>query len=1035
MRVFWQLTALVSTLAAQSSLARSADLPKEIHYSQHIRPLLADRCLACHGADPEQRQGGLRLDQRASAIAAAESGHAAIVSGNSEASELIRRIESHDENDQMPPPAAKKTLTADQKELLKRWIAEGAVYEEHWAFQAPVRPPVPIIQSEWPKNEIDSFILARLQKNGMSPSAPADRMQLLRRLSLDLTGLPPTLEEQAAFQSDSDNESLNRLISRLLDSPHYGERWGRIWLDGARYADSDGYEKDKPRFVWAYRDWVVKAFNQDLPYDQFVIDQLAGDLLPSPTQDQQIATGFLRNSMINEEGGIDPEQFRMEAMFDRIDAIGKSMLGLTVQCCQCHDHKYDPISQREYFQLFAFFNDTLESSTGALTADQQRQQAELQMQIALLEDKVKATHPDWEARLNAWEAAHPAPTTAWQVVAPKQEVSGGEKHRVLDDGSVLAQGYAPTKSTANFEVTTSLTQIGAVQLELLNHPELPLNGPGRAVDGTCVLTEFQLEAAPADGSGKFAKVQFSSATADVAPPVTPLAAMFEDKSGRQRTTGPIELAFDGRRETGWSINIGPSRSNVPRTAVFQLTEPIQFPSGARLRFSLVQEHGGWNSDDNQTNNIGRFRLSVTDQLQAQVDTIPVPIRQIFQAPADQRTPGQQAQLFSEWRQSVPEIKELNAQIETLYRQLPQPVAQPTLARRTEHRQTFILAKGNFLQPTDPVEPQVPSMLHPLNVEHPTRLDLARWMVDRKSPTAARSIVNRVWQTYFGTGLVSTSDDFGLQGEPPTHQELLDWLAVDFMEHGWSLKRLHRQILSSAAYQQSSVCTPESLERDPANRLIGRGARFRMEGEGVRDLSLAISGLLNSRMGGPPVCPPCPDFLFQPPASYGPKSWPLAQGAEQYRRALYTFRFRSVPYPALQIFDTPVGDVSCVRRVKSNTPLQALATLNEPVFLECARSFAKTLLAEAAEGDQARLNLACRRCLARLPDEQESQTLLDYLNRQRTRFANGELNASAIALMQNESISGEAASPELQEQAAWTSLCRVLLNLDETITRE
>ncbi|WP_092053671.1 PSD1 and planctomycete cytochrome C domain-containing protein [Planctomicrobium piriforme] len=1007
-----------------------------VDFSRQIRPLLAEKCLACHGADQHHRQAGLRLDDRESALLGGESGVAAIIPGKVDESELIARIESTDPALQMPPPESKKTLTDDEKALLKNWVAAGAPYQAHWAFQTPVRPPVPNVKdTQLARNEIDRFVLSRLEQSQLAPSPPADKVTLFRRLTLDLTGLPPTTEEIDTFLADRRPDAIEHAVDRLLASPHYGERWGRLWLDAARYADSDGYEKDKPRFVWAYRDWVVSAFNRDLPYDQFIIEQLAGDLLPNPTQDQLVATGFLRNSMINEEGGIDPEQFRMEAMFDRVDALGKSVLGLTIQCCQCHDHKYDPISQREYFQLFAFFNDTYDSSVPVYTADQQQLRSELYAQISAIESRLKEQCPNWEQQLAETAQASNGDAPNWQVIAPKQEVSGGQKHLILDDGSILAQGYAPTRSVSEFTVDTPVESVRSIRLELLNHQDLPLNGPGRALDGTCALTDMKIDIGPADGSQPLQPVKILSATADVNPPEEVLADRYYDKTDRRRVTGPIEYAIDNKDDTAWGINLGPERSNVPRNAVFLLDSTQTFEGGTKIRLQVVQKHGGWNSDDNQTNNLGRYRFSVSNADDAKADPVPPAVRSILAKPAAQRTSAETSQLFAYYRTTAPACAEANAEIEALWKQHPLPTTQLSLADRDQHRQTFMLAKGNFLQPTEKVSAGVPAMLPPLDVEQPNRLDLARWLVDERSPTVARSIVNRVWQTYFGTGLVSTSEDFGLQGEPPSHPELLDWLAVDFMEHGWSLKYLHRQILASATYRQSSCVSPDALQNDPDNRLLARASRFRMEAEGVRDIALAASGLIDLEIGGPPVCPPCPEFLFQPPASYGPKTWALTTGDDQYRRALYTFRFRSIPYPALQVFDAPVGEVACVRRVKSNTPLQALAALNEPIFLDCARSLADSILAGKDCPDADRMTLAFRRCTGRTPDAAELATLMTFLEHQKTRLSNGELDARAIALGATDKPGTEETQSTLTTRAAWTTTCRVLLNLDQTITRE
>jgi hypothetical protein len=1024
---------ICSTLALTASSFGDEAAPDKIDFQRQIRPILVDRCFACHGSDAAHREGGLRLDERKGALKGGDSTTAAIVPGKPDASELVRRILSADESERMPPPEAKKELTATEKELLKQWVAEGAEYAAHWAFTAPVRPDVPDVKrTDWPRNEIDRFVLARLEREGLAPSPEADATTLLRRLTLDLSGLPPTLDEL--------DRGLEGAVERLVASPHYGERWGRVWLDGARYADSDGYEKDKPRFVWAYRDWVVNALNRDLPYDQFIIEQIAGDLLPDATQDQIVATGFLRNSMINEEGGVDPEQFRMEAMFDRMDAIGKSILGLTIQCCQCHNHKYDPLPQEDYYRLFAFLNDTHEANVAVYPPDQLMQRAEILRQIGEIEADLKHRTPDWAERVAAWEASVREDQPEWLVVSPEPDVSGGQKHYVLDDGSILAQGYAPTKHTTEFVVEAKLDRITAVRLEHLNDPNLPLGGPGRSIKGTAALSEFRVEAEPLDGSSKMAEAKLAGATADVNPPEKDLEQIYSDKSDKKRVTGPIGFALDRNDLTAWTTDIGPGRSNVPRKAVFTLEQPLEHAGGVRLKFRLTQNHGGWNSDDNQNYNLGRFRFAVTSAEGVQADPLPAAVRKAIAKPAAERTGREVAAIFSYWRTTVADWQVANDKIEALWQQHPPGTSQYTLAAREEPRQSFILARGDFLKPSTPVTEGTPRILHSLEVENPTRLDLARWMVDERSPTTARAIVNRIWQTYFGTGLVATSEDFGLQGEPPSHPELLDWLAVEFMRPsdgspGWSLKRLHKLIVSSATYRQSSRVTPELLARDPDNGLLARGARFRMEGEAVRDIALAASGLLNPKLGGPPVYPPAPEFLFLPPASYGPKVWNEAKGPDRYRRALYTFRFRSVPYPVLQTFDAPNGEFACVRRVRSNTPLQALAALNEPLFLECARALAMKTLAEGGPTDAERLAYAFRCSTARAPDEQESAALLALLNKQLERFSQPDAKPWDFA------ANDPANPPALPDgttaagAAAWTAVARVLLNLDETITRE
>jgi hypothetical protein len=1012
---------------------------RTVRFNREIRPILSDKCFLCHGPDATQRKAKLRLDRFEVATAPAASGEPAIVPGKPEESELYQRITSHDADEKMPPAKTGKPLKPTEIETLKTWIAEGASYEGHWAFIPPVRPEVPRVrQAGWVRNPIDAFVLAQLEREGLVPSSEADRTTLIRRLSLDLIGLPPTLPEADAFLADRRDQAYDSLVQRLLDSPHFGERWGRVWLDAARYADSDGYEKDKSRKVHFYRDWVIGALNRDLPYDRFVVEQLAGDLLTEKTQEHVVATGFLRNSMINEEGGIDPEQFRMEAMFDRMDAIGKSILGLTIQCGQCHSHKYDPLTQEEYYRMFAFLNSTNEANIAVYAPEEEQKRAGIFRGIHEIEARLQHENPDWKDRMHAWEAGLKDNQPPWQVVRTETDANNGsgQKHQLLPDGSILASGYAPTLHTTQFTALEPVGTVAAVRLELLNDESLPLQGPGRSSQGLFALTEFHLEAAPADQPGKKREVKIVRATADVNPPETPLAPIFDDKSKRRRVTGPIAFAIDRKDETAWGIDAGPGRRNVPRNAVFVLEKPLSFPKGTILTFKLTQRHGGWNSDDNQNLNLGRFRLSVTDRPDAAADLVPRHVCEILAIRPERRSPAQENAVFGYWRTTVATWKQANEQIEALWRQHPEGSSQLVLQDREQPRQTHMLQRGDFLKPLKPVTGGTPSFLNPLPSDQPpSRLAFARWMVDRQAPTTARAIVNRLWQAYFGTGIVSTSEDLGSQCEAPSHPDLLDWLAVELMDSGWSLKHMHRLITTSATYRQSSRVTPELHARDPFNRLLARGPRFRVDAEVVRDITLAASGLLDPRIGGDSVFPPAPAFLFQPPASYGPKTWIDATGPDRYRRALYTFRFRSVPYPMLQTFDAPNGDFSCVRRARSNTPLQALTLLNEPVSLESARALALRTLKDGGATDADRMTFAFRRCLARPPRVDESQPLLALLDRETRRFAGGAANPWDLTIDKPEEALRLPPNATPAQLAGWTVIARVLLNLDETITKE
>ncbi|MBL8176790.1 MAG: PSD1 domain-containing protein [Bryobacterales bacterium] len=999
-------------------------------FVRDVQPLLEKSCGNCHGA--KMQMGNLRLDAKGAVL-----NGKVVVPGKSAESTLFQRVAGIGDQARMPMGA--KPLDAAQIALLKNWIDQGAVWpdgagsassevKQHWAFVSPKRPALPAVRNKgWVRNPIDAFVLAKLEKEGLTPSPEADRVTLLRRLSLDLTGLPPTPEEVDTFTNDTSKDAYAKQVERLLRSPHYGERWGRHWLDAARYADSDGFEKDKQRVVWFWRDWVINSINRDLPYDRFLTEQLAGDLLPNATQDQIVATGFLRNSMINEEGGIDPEQFRMEAMFDRMDAIGKAMLGMTIQCTQCHNHKYDPIQQEEYYKLFAFLNNSHESNVAVYTPEEHQKRAELFRKIREMESGIQHRTPEWRERMADWESKVRGDQPEWIVVKPDiDDIStGGQKYLPQADGSLLAAGYAPTKHRAKFTIQTDVKNISAFRLELMNDPNLPLGGPGRSIKGTAALTEFDVEYAPVTDPKKVTKVKMARATADVNLPERELEKIYYDKSKNRRVTGPVSYAIDGNDLTAWGIDAGPARRNLPRKAVFVAEQPIENTAGILLTFYLKQNHGGWNSDDNMNHNLGRFRLSITAAKDAVADPLPAAVREIVAKPAAERTAAQVQALFGYWRTTVPEWVSVNNDIEALWKQHPEGSSQLVLNERGAMRSTYQLVRGDFLKPGKQVQAGVPAALHPLpKGAPPNRLGLAMWLTDRNAPTTARAMVNRMWQAYFGTGIVATSEDLGRQCEPPSHPELLDWLAVEFMDRGWSVKNMHRAIAMSNTYRQASKATPALLEKDPYNRLLARGPRLRVEGEIVRDIALAASGLLNPKVGGPSVYPPAPDFLFQPPASYGPKNWHEEKGEDRYRRGIYTFRYRSVPYPMLQNFDAPNGDFACVRRTRSNTPLQALTTLNEPLFLETARALARKTMAEGGATDRERIVYAFRRCMARTPSDAERAELQSLLERQTQRFAQGKLNASELT--------GGEANPQL---AGWTALARVLLNLDETITKE
>jgi hypothetical protein len=1067
------------TILAGCTFGRSVqagDLPKlpppanrKVDFLSDIEPLLAKTCYECHG--PEKQKGGLRLDQKGAAYKGGDTGPI-LVAGKSADSLLIQVVTGAKE-DIARMPKKKDPLSDEQVGILRAWIDQGAIWPEtaitkgkdwkkHWAFIAPMRPKVPQVKNgRWVRNPIDAFIVERLEKEKLQASPEADKVTLLRRLSLDLIGLPPTIEEVDAFLADKSSDAYEKQVERLLASQHYGERWGRQWLDAARYADSDGFEKDKLRYVWFYRDWVINALNKDMPYDEFVVEQLAGDELPNATQDQIVATGFLRNSMINEEGGVDPEQFRMDAMFDRMDCIGKSILGLTIQCAQCHDHKYDPLKQEEYYRMFAFINNDNEAQRVVYTPEEQMKVNNLTWQMRKIEASLRETNSDWVQRMAKWEESVKDDQPEWIVLRPTVEdiSTGGQRYLPQPDGSFLAQGYAPTKHTVKLLITNDLQNITAFRLELLTDSNLPCNGPGRSFKGTCALTEFKVEAMDAQYPSNKVSVKFAKTTADYEQEETPLESNFNDKTDKKRVTGPAQFAIDGKEDTAWGIDAGPGLRNQERKAVFQCATNVGFPGGTILAISLAQNHGGWNSDDLMNNNLGRFRVSVvTNAAAVSADPVPKRVRDIFAIPRDRRTPSQTAALLTYWRTTVPEFKEANEKIQALWIEWPNGATTLTLMSRDESRETHILKRGDWLKPQNSVGAGTPAFLHSMadsnrksqnNNAGESRLAFAKWLMDGRSPTTARAVVNRLWQAYFGIGIVTTPEDFGMQCEPPSHPELLDWLACELMqptikaggpksqseENPWSLKHIHRLIVTSATYRQSSKVTPELYTRDPYNRLLARGSRLRVEGEIVRDIALSASGLLNPRIGGPAIFSPAPDFLFQPPASYAPFPWKEEIGSDRYRRAVYTFRRRSTPYPVLQVFDAPNGDFSCVRRMRSNTPLQALASLNETVFVECAQALARKTLESGGQTDDERITYAFRRALSRQPTPDEESELASLLHKQTNRIAEGWVNPNEIATGKNEVAAHLPKGATPTQLAAYTVVCRVLLNLDETITKE
>jgi len=1045
----------LSTLAIGASLGAAAATSAP-QYNRDIKPILSDHCFACHGQDDKARKAKLRLDTREGALKGGKSGDAAIVPGKAEESELIARITTHDEDDLMPPPDEKKPLTPEQIEMLKRWIQSGAEYQGHWAFTAPTKPEVPRVGRKG-KNAIDAFVLARLEREKLKASPEVRPEVLMRRVCLDITGLPPTpgeVDEFVRAYGKRGDDAYVDLVDRLLASPRYAEKWTRWWLDAARYADSDGYEKDLPREQWTWRDWVLDAFQRDMPYDQFVVEQIAGDLLPNATQSQRVATGLLRNGMVNEEGAIINEQFRMEGMFDRMETIGKSVLGLTLQCAQCHTHKYDPLTHEEYYRMFAFLNDTYESTSPVYSKEELATIERIHRGIAEQEGEVKKRLPDWEERLATWEKESAKKNVEWTYIdAIENEWVGGLAHpEKQKDKSILTLGFRPTTGELWVTGITRETNITGLRIEALTHGDLPYDGPGRSFKGTFAVSELYVEAAPVSEIGAqtnhaaeikkgLVKIPLTNAVADIEAPRQEMDAKFRKKDDKRRI-GPARYLIDGNDDTAWSTDLGPGRRHHDSQVVMKFaTNGWESADGTFLKVWLKYRHGGEDGHGRDNNFLGRFRLAITTAEDPHADPLPAAVREALAVAKEQRTAKQQQLIFAEWRKSVPELKEINEAMAGLWKDYPEGESVLNLARRDPewHRETTIYERGNWQKPTKKVEPGVPAFLHALPKDAPVdRLTFARWLVDPRSPTTARVAVNRVWQTMFGMGLVETAEDFGMRSSDPTHPELLDWLAVGFMEGSlgaknepWSLKQLVRAIVLSSTYRQDSRASETLLERDPRNRLLARGPRFRAEAEVIRDIALTASGLLEEKVGGRSFYPPVPESLFA--LNFVKIDWKPAPAPERYRRSLYMFRRRSMPDPVMGSFDAPNGDSSCVRRVRSNTPLAALASLNEPVFVEAAQALALRTLREGGKSDEERAGYAFRSCTGRAPKPGEVTTILELLRTRDARIAEGWVPAREVSV-------GESKLPELpagtnpRQLAGWTIVSRVLLNLDETLTK-
>ena len=1132
-----------------------------VDFNRDVRRILSDNCFTCHGPDEAERkggqrsEGGLRLDTSEGARADL-GGYAAIIPGHPEQSELIARITTEDSDDLMPPADSGKKLTPEEIEVLKLWIGQGAPYARHWSYVKPERAELPQVRdAAWPRNPIDHFILARLEREGLRPMPEADRHALARRVSLDLTGLPPGLDEADAFVGDAEPGAYERFVDRSLEKQAFGEHWARSWLDQARYADSAGYADDPPRTIWGYRDYVIRSLNDNKPFDQFTIEQLAGDLLDDPTEQQLIATAFHRNTLTNNEGGTDDEEYRNVAIVDRVNTTMAVWMGTTMACAQCHDHKYDPISQEDYFRMFAILNNTQDADRRdespfieIYTKEQQQRKKDWQTEIARLEKIVATPTPELQTAQRAWEETFPLDVT-WTLLSPGFMESEAGAAMTVDDAGIVevARAGKTDRYTLNIPVTAD-TSLTGLRLEALPSALLPAQGPGHAA-GNFVLSRVLAAATPPDETryqGRYVRIELpgekkflSLAEVQVFEGTENVAARGEARQSSTGFNGPAQLAIDGNTDGGyekakstthteqsddpwWEVDLQSSRA-VDRVVVWNRTDgdlgkrlsgfrvilldkdrrevwtqddseppspsleislsgargirfvaahadyeqkkfeaasvldnpdpkekgwavgggegrdhrltliaesPVDLAAGSMLTVTLAQE------SKHEYHTLGRFRLSGTsDPNVGEHARTPASVLAILRTEPENRTEQERERLIRHYLSIAPalqaerdDLAELREKLEAMKPYTTVPVLRELAADK--RRQTHVQLRGSFLNRGKEVMAGLPSeFAGVLETPNADRLTLARWLAHEDNPLTARVAANRLWESIFGIGLVRTSEEFGAQGEPPSHPELLDWLAVELIESGWDLKHMLKLMVTSATYRQSSRVTPELLALDPDNRLLARGPRFRLSAEMIRDQAMFVSGLLTRKVYGPPVNPPQPKTGLT--AAFGSGiDWETSEGEDRYRRAIYTTWRRSNPYPSMATFDAPNREVCTVRRERSNTPLQALVTLNDPVYVEAAQALARRM-ARAGDSPADRARHGFRLCLTRPPEQEELNRLLDLFENARSRYVEDREQALALATQPLGDLPDNANVVEL---AAWTVVANVLLNLDETLMK-
>ncbi len=1051
-----RLAALLLSVAVVPALAAA-----QVDFNRDVRPILSDTCFTCHGPDEAKVKSKLRLDVRDLTLKPAKSGAIAIVPGKPDESELIKRILTTDADDVMPPTKLHKNLTAAQKETLRTWIAQGAKYEGHWAFTAPIRAPVPAASgSTWARSPVDAFIAQRLTTERLSPQAEAPRETLIRRVTLDLTGLPPTLAEIDAFVADTKADAYERVVDRLLMSPRFGEHMAARWLDNARYADSHGFQTDSSRFMWPWRDWVINAFNANMPFDQFTIEQLAGDLLPQPTTDQLVASGFNRNHRINGEGGLIAEEWRIENIIDRVETTGSTWMALTLGCARCHDHKYDPVSQREFYQLFAYFNDIAESGTlGGSNrsggnpdpvvmlpdATQKQRIAELQKAIPEAEQAVAAARPLMAKAQANWESTFIAQVDsevpAWAALAPSEVASaGGATMTKQSDGTWLVSGKNPNNDT--YEITAPLPSgsLSGVRLTVTPDASLPNQSLGRASNGNFVLSGVEVEiSAPSLKEPLVA--DFTRAEATYQQKGWEVAQIVQDqpKPGDKKKS---------KNKTGWAVDGNDPALRIERRAMFLCT-PLVVPDKATITIRLI--HGSPHAD----HNIGRFSIQVSSLpptvIKLDGAKIPESLRTALHIEPAKRSAKQTeevAKFFKDnsdnpLRHAESDLAARRKALEEFNNQIPSVMVMKELEKP---RETRILLRGEYDKPGEVVKRALPAFLPPLpEGASNDRLGLAKWLVSGKHPLTARVWVNRMWEQLFGTGIVTTSENFGSQADWPTHPALLDWLANEFVTptvlpavagtpaKAWDMKAMIKLLVTSAVYRQATTVAPDMAERDPMNKLLARGPRFRLSAEALRDQALSISGLLVERIGGASVKPYMPANIWDETSVYGDmRGYKADTGEGLYRRTLYTVWKRTAAPPTMLLFDSPSREICTVKRSRTNTPLQALALLNEVTYVEAARKLAERMLRDGGTTPEQRITWAFRSVTARKPSVDEVSVLSKGLAKRLARYRQ---EPEAAKQLTTQGASAPAANLDVAELAAYTVTANVLLNLDEVITRE